>query len=129
MLTSRTFLIVPAMLAFACAAAAQGDTNAKAPEPDNSGVNKTVVDSKQPTADNQSNAKADVELAAKVRKALVADKTLSTYAHNVKVLAKNGMVAVSGPVKTDAERQAVAALATGVAGEGKVDATGVVAKN
>jgi hypothetical protein len=68
------------------AALAETDSS-KAAEPDNSAVNKGVVQN-EPTADDQSNAKTDVELAAKVRKAKVADKSLSTNSPKKKVLVK-----------------------------------------
>jgi len=45
---------------------------------------------------------------------------LSTSAHNVKVIAQNGMVTLKGPVKTDEEKQAVEAKAAEIAGADKV---------
>jgi osmotically-inducible protein OsmY len=47
--------------------------------------------------------------AAKIRKAIVADKTLSTYGHNVKIITLNGMVTLKGPVSSESEKQKVAA--------------------
>lgn len=38
---------------------------------------------------------------AKIRKAITADKTLSTYAHNVKIITLNGTVTLKGPVTSD----------------------------
>ena len=48
------------------------------------------------------------------------DKTLSTYAHNVKVIAQDGQVTLKGPVRTEEEKQTVEARATEVAGAGHV---------
>jgi hyperosmotically inducible protein len=62
----------------------------------------------------------DRELAAKVRKAITDDKTLSTYAHNVKVIAHDGTVTLKGPVRSDEEKNSLEAKATEVAGAGKV---------
>jgi len=76
-----------------------------AQQPDNTAQNK----SQSPTADNQSNAQGDRTLAQQVRKAIIGDKDLSTYAHNVKVIAMNGQVTLKGPVKSDDEKQKVAA--------------------
>ena len=45
-------------------------------------------------ADQQNESKNDREISRHIRKALVADKSLSTYAHNVKVITMNGMVAL-----------------------------------
>ena len=78
--------------------------------PDNSGRNKA----QSTTADNQSSAKSDRELTAKIRKAIIADKDLSTYAHNVKIITANGAVTLKGPVKSDDEKQKVAADAANV---------------
>lgn len=128
MITSKKFgaMIVGTMLA--SSAYAQAEMTTKAAEPDNSAVNKTVTNDHQLTADDQSNAKSDVDLAAKVRRALVKDKSLSTYAHNVKVIVKNGVVTMKGPVQSDAERQTVTKIAADVAGADKVQADGIVTK-
>lgn len=66
------------------------------------------------TADSQSNASADRATTAKVRKAIMADKNLSTYAHNVKVITINGQVTLKGPVKSEEEKQQIASDATTV---------------
>jgi hyperosmotically inducible periplasmic protein len=78
--------------------------------PDNSQQNKDH----STTADNQSNATADRATTAKVRKAIMADKTLSTYAHNVKIITSNGQVTLKGPVKSEEEKQQVASDVTSV---------------
>lgn len=68
------------------------------------------------TAQSQSNAKGDRELLAAVRRSVVKDKSLSTTAHNVKIMAVNGVVTLRGPVKSDEEKAKVEALAKQVAG-------------
>ena len=85
-------------------------------KPDNSGTNKTDRDSSRKTADEQSNDPADVKVTQQIRQALAADKSLSTYAHNVKVITVQGKVTLRGPVRSDAERQAVQKKAAEVAG-------------
>ncbi|MDP9052455.1 MAG: BON domain-containing protein [Acidobacteriota bacterium] len=84
--------------------------------PDNSAQNK----GQSPTADKQTNSKSDRMLAAQVRKAIVADKDLSTYAHNVKVIVADGAVTLKGPVKSDDEKQKVASDASSAAGSDKI---------
>lgn len=69
-------------------------------KPDNSAQNK----GQDQTAQNQSSAASDRELTAKVRKAIIADKDLSTYAHNIKIITQNGMVTLKGPVKSQDEK-------------------------
>ena len=48
------------------------------------------------------------------------DKSLSTYAHNVKVVPKDGQVTLKGPVRSDEEKKSVEAKAVEVAGAGHV---------
>jgi len=50
----------------------------------------------------------------------VKDKSLSTYAHNVKVVVQNGQATLKGPVPSEEEKKAIEAKANEVAGEGKV---------
>lgn len=76
-------------------------------QPDNTRENKN----NRPTADQQKETKADRELAAKIRKSVVADKSLSTYAHNVKIIVQNGEVTLKGPVRSEQESQAIQAKA------------------
>jgi hypothetical protein len=95
----------------------EDDKPAKA---DNTKANKEDRAAGAVTADQQKMNPADRELAQKVRKAITADKTLSTYAHNVKIIARDGMVTLKGPVRSDEEKNLVEAKATEVAGAGKV---------
>lgn len=83
---------------------------------DNSGQNKSHAK----TADNQSHAKDDRLTTQKVRKAIVGDKDLSTYAHNVKVITQDGTVTLKGPVRSDEEKQKVATDAASVVSQDKV---------
>jgi len=55
-----------------------------------------------------------------VRQAIVQDKMLSHYAHNVKIMAQNGMVTLKGPVQSEEERQAVVGKAAEVVGKNNV---------
>ena len=52
----------------------------------------------------------------KIRRAIVSDKSLSTYGHNVKVIAQHGKVTLKGPVHSDDERKNIEAKAVEVAG-------------
>jgi osmotically-inducible protein OsmY len=68
------------------------------------------------TADQQASSPGDRKITQQIRKAVIADKTLSTYAHNVKIIASNGTVTLKGPVKSEEEKQRVATLAAEIAG-------------
>jgi len=72
------------------------------------------------TADQQKENAGDRDVARKIRHSLMKDKALSSYAHNVKVIAQDGQVTLKGPVRSDEERQTVEAKATEVAGAGHV---------
>jgi osmotically-inducible protein OsmY len=72
------------------------------------------------TADQQKENATDRGLTQKIRRALMADKTLSTYAHNVKIIAQNGNVTLKGPVRSNEEKQNVEAKALEIAGAGHV---------
>jgi hyperosmotically inducible protein len=74
----------------------------------------------QKTADDQKNSKEDIALTARIRKALMDDKGLSMAAHNVKIITQNGIVTLRGTVKSDAEKEAVAAKARELAGAAMV---------
>ena len=72
------------------------------------------------TADQQKENANDRDLTRKIRRALMQDKSLSSYAHNVKVVAQGGQVTLKGPVRSDREKQTVEAKAIEVAGAGRV---------
>lgn len=94
--------------------ASQAGTSQSAPDNSNQNKNQT------PTADNQANAQSDRMTTAKIRKAITSDKTLSTYAHNVKIITLNGAVTLKGPVKSDEEKEKVAAMAANIVSANKV---------
>src|SRR5687767_8712551 len=72
---------------------APGVTNAQdGGQADNTKVNKRDRSSSAVTADQQKENEGDRELSANIRKALMDNKDLSTYAHNVKIVSRNGMV-------------------------------------
>lgn len=83
---------------------------------DNTAQNKNAT----PTADNQSNAKADRMTTAHIRRALIHDKSLSLDAHNVKIIVQNGNVTLKGPVASSQEKQKVLEDAGTVAGSGNI---------
>ena len=93
----------------------QGSTSTAA-APDNTARNKAHAK----TADQQKENTSDREIARKIRRAVVADSSLSTYAHNVKIIAISGAVTLKGPVKSDEEKQSIAAKAAEVVGKDKV---------
>jgi hyperosmotically inducible periplasmic protein len=90
------------------------------PQPDNTRVNKQDRAAGAVTADQQKENRSDRDLSQQIRKAVVGDKSLSTYAHNVKIVARNGTVTLKGPVRSDEEKKTIMTKAEEVAGAGKV---------
>ncbi len=88
--------------------------------PDNTKANRRDRSSTAATADQGKNNVTDRELAQKIRKSIVSDSSLSTYAHNVKIIAQNGKVTLKGPVRTPEEKQSIEQKAAEVAGAGNV---------
>ena len=89
-------------------------------QPDNTKTNKRDRDKSSPTADQQKMNPPDRELARKVRTSVMSDKQLSSYAHNVKIVAQDGKVTLKGPVRSEEEKSAIEEKATEVAGAGNV---------
>jgi osmotically-inducible protein OsmY len=105
--------ILPIVFGVMCVAA-YGQTP---PGPaDNTRVNQRDRNSAEPTADQQKMNGPDTKLAASIRKSIMDDKSLSTYAHNVKVIVQNGTVTLKGPVHSADERRSIVAKATEAAG-------------
>ncbi|HEY0253678.1 MAG TPA: BON domain-containing protein [Kofleriaceae bacterium] len=69
-----------------------------------------------PTADQAGQGKSDVDVMASIRKSIMDDGSLSTNAHNCKVIANKGVVTLAGPVASADEKAKVEKLATSVAG-------------
>jgi hyperosmotically inducible periplasmic protein len=87
------------------------------PAPDNTKVNK---DQTPPTADQQKMSASDRAITQQIRKAIHQDASLSTYAHNIKVITQDGKVTLRGPVRSDDEKSNIEAKAVTVAGKDNV---------
>jgi hyperosmotically inducible protein len=87
---------------------------------DNTGVNKRDESKQQPTSDQQKENSSDREISRKIRRSIVKDKSLSTYAHNIKIITRGGAVTLRGPVRSAEEKKAVEGKAAAVAGEANV---------
>ena len=100
---------------------AQQDNSGSQAPADNTKVNQRDRNANEPTADQQKENTSDRQLTAQIRRAIVKDKSLSTDAHNVKIIAQGGNVTLKGAVKSDAEKQAIESKAAQIAGDGKVN--------
>src|SRR5438045_821722 len=87
---------------------------------DNSATNKGDRGAGTVTADQQKNDKTDLATSRNIRRAIMGDKSLSTYAHNIKIVTQQGKVTLRGPVRTAAEKETVQAKAAEIAGAANV---------
>lgn len=87
---------------------------------DNTKSNKLDPSNTAATADAQKDNAGDRTITQRIRKSLVTDKSLSTYAHNVKIVSVNGTVTLNGVVRSEDEKSAIEAKAVSVAGSGHV---------
>src|SRR3984893_6389339 len=74
---------------------------------DNTKVNERDRAKGAVSADQQKENAGERDVTRKTRQSLMRDKTLSSYAHNVKVIAQDGRVTLKGPVRSDDERRIV----------------------
>jgi hyperosmotically inducible protein len=87
---------------------------------DNTRINARDRSASEPTADNQRNNVSDRDITKQIRQSLAKDSSLSSYAHNLKIVTQNGQVTLKGPVRSEEEKKAVEAKASAIAGENKV---------
>lgn len=103
------------------AVAADNDSvSVNSAEADNSRVNRVNDGDVGVTADQQGNSRADIEITRKIRKSITDNKKLSIYAHNVKIITRDGRVVLKGPVRSEAERNTIEMVAAKVAGAANV---------
>ena len=110
-----TLLVLSSLLSAGTLSAQQSAAPA-----DNTTVNQRDRNPNEPTADLQKNNPSDRDITQQIRRAIMKDKSLSSYAHNVKVTTQNGQVTLKGPVRSDEEKRAIEAKATEIVGENKV---------
>ncbi len=120
---SRTILQICLSACLVCGTwtSAHGqDSSGQQPAADNTKTNQRDNNKAEPTADQQKENQSDREMTRQIRKSIAQDKSLSTYAHNVKIISQDGMVTLKGPVRSDEEKTAIEAKAADIAGKDKV---------
>ncbi len=115
--------IVPAVCVIALGAATLLPLSAQDAQraPDNTAVNKQDRDRNAPTADQAKNNMSDRDMMKNIRHEVVSDKSISTYGHNVKIIASHGHVTLKGPVHSEDEKKAIEEHARKYAGDGNVE--------
>jgi len=118
------FVVLCVSLSLACnsqTGRVEPSGSATSKDADNTARNERDRNSEIPTAGDQTQNKKDLEIAASIRKAVVSDDSLSTNAHNIKIITSNGAVTLRGPVKSQQEKSAIEAKAKRVTGVSSVN--------
>jgi hyperosmotically inducible protein len=90
------------------------------PAPDNSKTNQGDASKGATTAQQQKMDPADRNITKQIRSSIMNDKSLSTYAHNIKIITQDGKVTLKGPVRTADDKASIEAKAVAVAGADNV---------
>ncbi len=93
----------------------------KASPVNNSGINERDRSNQTLTPEDQSQSKNDLELAASIRRAVVAQDGISVDGQNIKIIAGSNKVTLRGPVKDSEERVAIEKTVRTAAGKATVD--------
>jgi hyperosmotically inducible protein len=115
-----TSAILPAVILF-CSTTAIANAAPRFQDPQPAADNtKKNQDQTPPTADQQKTNPSDRAITQKIRQAIHNDDSLSTYAHNVKIITQRGKVILRGPVRSQEEKASLEAKAVAVAGQENV---------
>ena len=116
-----TWLAAPLMLsALILIAPKRSTSTALSQQSDNTKMNKGDASSDASTADQQKMNAGDRAITQKIRAGIMKDKSLSTYAHNVKIITQDGKVTLKGPVRTADEKASIEEKAAAIAGTDNV---------
>jgi len=89
--------------------------------PDNTGRNVRDRGGDTLTPMDQSEKEADRTLTQRIRQAVVEDDSLSATAKNIKIITRDGVVTLRGPVNNPQEKEKIEAKAEQIAGAKNVD--------
>jgi hyperosmotically inducible periplasmic protein len=115
----KVLLSLCGLLLIIAGCSSQPEPQATEPAADNTARN--ANNPSAPTPPDQVESEADLQISANIRKAIVADDSLSTNAQNVKIITAGGIVTLRGPVKTQQEKATIESKAKQVAGVTQVN--------
>ena len=87
---------------------------------DNSRNNDQERATNELTAEDQTESSSDIDITQRIRQDIIKEKSLSTYAKNVKIITQNGEVTLKGPVRSEQEKTKIMQVAHLAAGKTKV---------
>jgi hyperosmotically inducible protein len=73
------------------------------------------------TPEDQKETESDIKITADIRQAIIKNKSLSVDAQNVKIITRNGVVTLRGPVESKKESKKLKKIAKHTPGVSKVD--------
>lgn len=117
----KTIISLLCVSALSVVAYAEDQEAAAKPAVDNTAINKRDTSADVKTSGDQSESAADIKITAAIRRAIVADDSLTMTATNIKIITADGKVTLRGPVKTAAEKAKIAQIAQKEAGKGTID--------
>jgi hyperosmotically inducible periplasmic protein len=115
--TKRSALTIALLVTPFCADFIEAQSPDAKTKADNTAVNKRDVNAGAVTADQQKMNSVDRTITAKIRRLIIADKSLSMYAQNVKIVSEDGLVTLKGPVRSGDEVKSIIAKARDVTGD------------
>ncbi|MBA2270779.1 MAG: BON domain-containing protein [Chthoniobacterales bacterium] len=117
----RIILSILCISALTLSAYAEDKDSADKAAADNTAKNERDASGDSKTSGDQSESPEDIKITAAIRRAIVADDSLTMTATNVKIITADGKVTLRGPVKTAAEKARIAQLAKKEAGKATID--------
>jgi hyperosmotically inducible periplasmic protein len=118
--TAKHLSILGATLFLGASLFAGVPQNSQQPAPDNTKTNQGDASKDATTADQQKMNPADRNTTRQIRKSIMQDKSLSMYAHNIKIITQDGKVTLKGPVRSEEDKASIEAKAIAVAGADNV---------
>lgn len=108
---SFSITLLAGLLAVTAANAQTADSATRHEAADNTRANSADRNTDTKTPLDQSNDQDAIEVTAGIRRAVLEDKSLSTSAHNIKIVTNGNVVTLRGPVESADEKKRVEALA------------------
>ena len=88
---------------------------------ENTEINVRDKDNTTLTPEDQKETESDIKITADIRQAIIKNKSLSVNAQNVKIITRNGVVTLRGPVESKKESKKLKKIAKHTPGVVKVD--------
>ena len=88
---------------------------------ENTEINVRDKDNTSLTPEDQKETEGDIKITAAIRQAVVKNESLSVNAQNIKIISRNGVVTLRGPVANEAESKRLEKVAKKTRGVVKVD--------